>query len=123
MFVDQVIHFGGNLGDQVKGRSPKKFKSLIRVPYVPHVKVQVLSFNLILISSPWRVPSPSYPIRGEIGRLGKGSFTENAKIVDRGALCSEPESTGCKLQYDPDHFSVPCSKTKLSISGKIWENR
>ena len=37
------------------------------------------------------------------------SSNEKAKIVDRGSLCSEPESTGCKLQYDPDPFSVACS--------------
>ena len=74
MFVDRVIHFGETLGDQVKGRSPKKLKSLTQIPYVVHVKVKgrlpkkqkslievlyvlqvkehVLSFNMILISSP-----------------------------------------------------------------------
>ena len=35
-----------------KGRSPKKLKSLIEVPNVVHVKVNVVSFNMILISSP-----------------------------------------------------------------------
>ena len=44
--------FRGNLGDQVKGRSPKKLKSLRVVPYVAHLKVQVLSCNMKLISSP-----------------------------------------------------------------------
>ena len=34
------------------GRSPKKLKSLIEVPKVVDVKVHVLSFNMILISSP-----------------------------------------------------------------------
>ena len=42
----------GNLVDQVKGRSPEKLKSLIEVPNIVHVKVHVLSFNMILISSP-----------------------------------------------------------------------
>ena len=42
----------GKFGDQVKGRSPKKLKSLIEVPYVVHVKVHVLSFIMILMSSP-----------------------------------------------------------------------
>ena len=46
------IYFGENLGDLVKGRTPKKLKSLIEVPNVVHVKVHVLSFNMILISSP-----------------------------------------------------------------------
>ena len=44
--------FRGNLGDQVKGRTPKKLKSLTEVPYVAHLKVQVLSFNKNLIFSP-----------------------------------------------------------------------
>ena len=51
MFLGRVIHFGETLGDQVNGRSPKKPKSLIEVPNVVHVNVQVLSFNMILISS------------------------------------------------------------------------
>ena len=68
MFLDRVIRFGVTLGDQVKGRSPKKLKSLIEVPKarvrfpkklkffvefpnVVLVKVHVLSFNMILISS------------------------------------------------------------------------
>ena len=52
MFFDQVIRFGETLGDQVKGRLPKMLESLIEVPYVAHVKVHVLSFNMILISFP-----------------------------------------------------------------------
>ena len=52
MFLDRVIHFGKTLGDQVKGRSPKMLKSLVEVPDVVHVKVHVLSLNMILISSP-----------------------------------------------------------------------
>ena len=69
MFLDRVIHFGETLGDQVKARSPKKVESLIiEVPNVVHVKVHVLSFNMILISSQWRVLTPSYPIGGKFGR-------------------------------------------------------
>ena len=49
VFLDRVIHFGETLGDQVKGRSQKKLKSLIEVPKVVHVKEQVLSFNMIQI--------------------------------------------------------------------------
>ena len=52
MFLDRVINFGETLGDQVKGRSPKNLKSLIEVPVVVHVKVNVLSFNMILVLSP-----------------------------------------------------------------------
>ena len=79
------------MGDQVKGRSPKKLESLIEVPYVVHVKVNVL-----------------------------GSYTEKSKIVDRGSICSAHESTGSKLQHEPYLFSVASSKTKISISVKIW---
>ena len=52
VFLDGVIHFGVTLGNQVKGCSPKNLKSLIEVPNVVHVKVHVLSFNMILISFP-----------------------------------------------------------------------
>ena len=63
MFLVRVIHIGETLGDQVKGRSPQKLKSLIEVPNVVHVKVHVLSFNMILISSQKRALTPSYPFR------------------------------------------------------------
>ena len=52
VFLDRVIHFGKKLGDLVKGRSPKKLKSLMEDPYVAHLKVQVLIFNMTLFSSP-----------------------------------------------------------------------
>ena len=106
VFLDRVIHFGETLGDQVKGRSPKKLKSLIVVPYVCQVKVHVFSFNVILLSFPWRVPGPSYPFRRHFGRSGKGSFTEKAKIVDGRSVCCTPESTGSKFQYEPQVYSV-----------------
>ena len=51
MFLDKFIHFEKNMGDQVKDRSPKKLKSLIKVPYVAHLKVQVPSFNVYLFIS------------------------------------------------------------------------
>ena len=74
-----------------------------------HLKVQILSYNMILISSPSRVPRLSCAFWEKFGRTGKGSFTAKAKIDDRGSLSSTPESTGCKLQYDPYLFSVACS--------------
>ena len=52
VFLDRVTLFGETLGDHVKGRSTKKLESLIEVPNVLHIKVRVLSFNFILISSP-----------------------------------------------------------------------
>ena len=62
MFLDRAIHFGETLGDQVKGRSPKKLESLIEVPNVVHVKVQVLSLDMILILSTEPVTTASYPL-------------------------------------------------------------
>ena len=50
MFLHRVINFYENLGNKVKGRSPKKLESLIEAPNVVHVKVHVLSLNIILIS-------------------------------------------------------------------------
>ena len=51
-FQDRVILFGKDLGDQGKCRSPKMLKLLIEVPYVGHLKEQVLSFNSNLFSAP-----------------------------------------------------------------------
>ena len=115
VFPDRVIHFGENLGDQVKGRLPKKLKSLIEVLYVLQVKEHVLRFNMIRISPPLRVPRLSYPFLGKFGRSCKGSFTERAKIIDEGSQCSALQSTACKLE------SVECSLTKLYISVNICE--
>ena len=102
MFLDRVIHFGEILGDQEKDLSPDKLKSLMDVPYVAHLKVQVLCFNMSLIS----YPRPRYPFGGKLGRSGKGSFTEKAEIVDRSSLCSSPESMGSKVQYEQCLFSA-----------------
>ena len=52
VFLDRVTHCRINLGNQGMCRSPKKLKSLIEVPYVVDVRVHVLSFNMILRSSP-----------------------------------------------------------------------
>ena len=70
------------MGDKVRVRSPKKQKNLRKVPYVCQVKVHVFSFNMILLSFPYRVPRPINPFRRNFGRSGKESFTENAKIVN-----------------------------------------
>ena len=123
VFLDGVIHFGKILGDQVKCHSPIQRILLIEVPYVAHLKVQVLSFNMNLIFSLWSVPRPGYPFLKKFGRSGKGSFTEVAKIIDRGSICSAPDNTRSNLQYDPIVFSVACSKTELPISGSILEIR
>ena len=106
MFLDRVIYFRGNLVDQVKGRSSKKLKLLIDVTNEANVKVHILSYNMILISSPWRVPRLSSAFWENFGRTGKRSFTKEAKIIDRGSLSSAPETTGSKLQYEPHLFSV-----------------
>ena len=46
------LSVSGKFGDQVKGRFSKKLKSLIVDPYVAHMKTQVLSCSMNLISSP-----------------------------------------------------------------------
>ena len=98
--------------------SPQKLNSLIKLPYEVDAKVHDLSFNMILISSPLRVPTPSYPFRRNLGdqvkgrspkKSGKGSFSEKPKIVDRGSVCIALERICCKLQYDPYLISVACS--------------
>ena len=51
MFLDRVIHFGETLGDQVKGRSPKKLKSLIGSQCSPRESTcSKLQYNPYLIS-------------------------------------------------------------------------
>ena len=87
------------------------------------VKVHVFCFNMILLSSPYRVPRPSYPFQRNFGRSGKGSFTEKGEIVNRGFQCSPRERTCSKLEYDPYLISVACSYSELSISKKIWAIR
>ena len=85
------MHFGKKLGEQVKGRSPKKLKLLIDVPNAVHVKVHVLSFNMILISSPQRVSELS--ISEKIWAIRECSFSEKAKNFNRGSLSMSSEST------------------------------
>ena len=93
MFLERVIHFGETLGDQVKGRSPKKLESLIEVPSVDNVKVHILSLNMILISSPESVLTPSYSFRRKFEGSGKRSFSQKAKNFNRGSLSMSSEST------------------------------
>ena len=81
MFIDRVIQFGETLEDQVKSRSPIKLKSLIGVPNVVHMKVHVLSFNMILISSPQRVLTPSYQFRKDLGHKVQGSSPKKPTIL------------------------------------------
>ena len=81
MFLDQVIYFRGNLVDQVKGSFIEKAKMLIDVTNEAHLKVDILSYNMILISSPWRVPRRSCAFWEKFGRTGKGSFTEKTKFL------------------------------------------
>ena len=57
----------------------RKLKSLIEVPYVMRLNVQVLSLNMNLISSQKRVPRPSYPFRGKFGDQVKGRSLKKLK--------------------------------------------
>ena len=55
MFLDRVIHFGETLGDQVKGHSPKKLKSLIEstcseIQYEPYLMSVTCSYTEVSIS-------------------------------------------------------------------------
>ena len=113
----------GNIGDQVRCRSPIKLKQMIELPLLKQLKVQVVIFNMNLFSSPQRVPRPSYPFREKFGRSGKMLFIEKAKIIDRDCQSCALESIGCKLQYEHYLFSVACSYANSSISVKIWEVR
>ena len=81
------------MGDKVKGSSPKKLKNLIEVPYVCQLKIHVFSFNMILLSSPYCVPRPSYPFRINFVGSGKEWFGEKAEIVNVGSQSSPCEST------------------------------
>ena len=69
------------MGDKVRGRSQEKLKSLIRVRYVAHLKVQVLLYNMILISFPWRVLRPSYQFREILGVQVKGRSPKEQKLM------------------------------------------
>ena len=111
---------GEKMGDMVSVRSPNMLKILIEVHYDSQEKEPVSRRSTFLLSSPYCVPSPSYPFRRNFGRSGKGSITEKAKIVNRGSQCSPRECTCSKLQYDPYLISVACSNTELSISENIW---
>ena len=59
--------FRRNFGRSGKGRSPKNLELLIEVPKVVHVKVHVLSFNMILISSQQSFLTSSYPFQRKFG--------------------------------------------------------
>ena len=69
------------MGDQVKGRSPKKLESLIEVPNVVHRTVHVLSFNMILISSPSPLLTPSYPIRADLAAKVKRTSPNQLNLL------------------------------------------
>ena len=81
------------MGDQVKGRAPKKLKSLIEVPYVANLKVLVVSLNMILISSPKRVPRPSCPFGENLGEQVKCRPTKKLN-----SLIEAPYVTRLKVQ-------------------------
>ena len=83
-------------------------KSLVRVRYVAHLKVQVLIYNMILISSLWLVLRLSYQFREIFGVQVKGRSPKEQKLMIEVPI-SAPESTGCKLLYDPYLISVSCS--------------
>ena len=115
MFLDRVIHFGEPLGDQVKGRSPKKLKSFIEVPNVnrgsqcsPRESIcSKLQYDPYLISVARSYTELS--ISEKIWAISKGSFSEKAKNFNRGSLSMLSECTCFWLQYHPSIISVACS--------------
>ena len=56
-------------------------KSYIEVPYVMHMKVQVLSFNMNLKSSPLFVRRPSYSFPENLGEPVKGHPAKKLKLL------------------------------------------
>ena len=80
------------MGDQVKGRSPKKLKCLIEFPNVVQVKEQVLCFNMILISSPLRVLHRVIHFGGNLGDKVSVLSPKKLKILI-GSLRMSSEST------------------------------
>ena len=109
MFLDRVIHFRETLGDQVKGRSPKKLESLIEVPNVVHVKVLVLSFKIILISTQWRVLYRVIHFREDLKHTVKDRSPKKLKILIAFPLSMPSESTCSMLQNNASLISVACS--------------
>ena len=105
MFLHRVIHFWENLGDKIRFRSPKKQKNLIAVPSVLTVIFLVLSFNVILMSSPYLVPRPSNPLLGTFGRPGKGPSTKKLKLLRRVPLVEHVKVH--VLSFNLIHISSP----------------
>ena len=109
MFLDRVIHSGGNSVRLGKGLFSEKAKivnrgSLCSARESTCSKLQYDAYHLCSMFLDLVIHS-----RGHSGRLGEGSFSDKFKIVSRGSICSEPESTGSKLTNDPNLISVPCS--------------
>ena len=101
--------FRGNLGDQVKGRSKKKAKIVDRssLSSSPESACSQLQYEPFLFSV--ACSKTELSTSGGNWEIRKRIVYRKAQIVDRGYLCSEPESTGCKLQCDPYLFSLACS--------------
>ena len=135
--------FLGNLGRSGKESFAEKLKSLIEVPNVFHVKVHVLNFNMILISSSQRVLTPSYPFFMEpllkflalSPKYSQNWITRCQKHVLSLDILREPLlkllafSENDTLHYHPNFLRIPslisiaCSQTELSTSEKLWEIR
>ena len=99
MFLDRVVHFGENLGEQVKGRQTRNLKLLIEGSLCNAHESTGSTFEYEPYLFSLACSKTELSVSGKIWRSGKGSFTEKAKIVDSGSLCSAPENTGSKLQY------------------------
>ena len=110
------MHFWKILGDEVKGRSPKKLRSLIDLCGEPESTGSKFQCDPSLISVLCSYTELS--ISDNFGDEVRGRTQKMPEsLID---LCSATERTGSNFQSDPDLFYVVCSRTELSIVGKIW---
>ena len=101
--------FSSNFGRTWKGSFAEKAKivDIGSLCIARQSTCSKLQYDPYLISVPCSYTELS--ISGKIWISCKGSFTEEAEIVDSGSLCSTPENTSSKLQYEACLFSVACS--------------
>ena len=59
----------------------------------------------------------------KLERTGDVSSAQQTKIMDDLSVSDKPETSGSKLQYEPNRITVACSYTELSIWEKICSIR
>ena len=81
MFLDRVIHSGDTFGDQVKERSPKKLNSFLEVANLVHVKLNLLSFNMIFFHASRVFLHQVIHFWEDLGDKVKGRCTQNVTML------------------------------------------